>query len=79
MIRGYFYRILMRFAHRYGWHYAPGKPEPYPRKYDCEAGASFHWCHWCGLRGYTFKPTGPLRVKPETKHSGYEIGSGRPH
>ena len=45
MIYGYFYRALMRFAHRFDWHYAPihgpisGGERPYLR-----------WCQWCGLR-----------------------------
>jgi hypothetical protein len=35
------YRVLMKFAHRFKWHY-------------CEIchpdGDTLHWCHWCGLR-----------------------------
>ena len=41
MIRGFFYRQLMRLAHRYHWHYAP---PCYPD------GDTMLWCHWCGLR-----------------------------
>jgi len=57
------YSTIMKLAHRYGWHYAPGFPEPLPQHHSPEAGAKMHWCHWCGLRGFTFNPTGPLRVK----------------
>lgn len=63
-IRRRLYRITMRIAHRYGWHYAPKKPMPMP---DTSApGTSFHWCQWCGLRGTTYDPrldpTAPLRI-----------------
>ncbi len=41
MIRGFFYRLVMRVAHRYNWHYAP---PVYPD------GDTMLWCHWCGMR-----------------------------
>ncbi len=41
MIRGYFYRLIMRIAHRYHWHYAP---PIYPE------GHVQLWCKWCGFR-----------------------------
>jgi len=41
MIRGYFYRLVMRIAHRYNWHYAP---PIYPEN-DIQL-----WCKWCGFR-----------------------------
>ena len=41
MIRGYFYRAIMRIAHRYNWHYAP---PIYPEN-DVQL-----WCKWCGFR-----------------------------
>ena len=41
MIRGYFYRLIMRIAHHYNWHYAP---PIYPD------GDTQLWCKWCGFR-----------------------------
>lgn len=41
MIRGTLYRLLMRIAHRYHWHYAP---PCYPD------GDTQLWCQWCGFR-----------------------------
>ena len=41
MIRGFFYRLLMRIAHHYHWHYAP---PIYP------LGETQLWCKWCGFR-----------------------------
>lgn len=41
MIRGWFYRALMKVAHRYHWHYAP---PIYPE------GDTQLWCKWCGFR-----------------------------
>jgi len=38
---GFFYRLIMRFAHKYHWHYAP---PIYP------AGDTQLWCKWCGFR-----------------------------
>lgn len=35
------YRGVMRFAHRYNWHYAP---PIYPE------GDTHLWCTWCGFR-----------------------------
>jgi len=41
VIRGYFYRVVMRFAHRFHWHHAPPiHPE----------GDTLLWCKWCGFR-----------------------------
>lgn len=40
-IRGLAYRVLMRLAHRFNWHYAP---PVYPD------GDTMLWCKWCGLR-----------------------------
>jgi hypothetical protein len=36
------YRAIMRIAHRYGWHYAPG--------HYIQDGDFMRWCHWCGMR-----------------------------
>lgn len=35
------YRVLMKLAHRYHWHYAP---PIYPE------GDTQLWCKWCGFR-----------------------------
>ena len=40
-MRGFFYRLIMRFAHKYNWHYAP---PIYPD------GDTQLWCKWCGFR-----------------------------
>ena len=40
-IKWYLYRLAMRIAHRFNWHYAPPiHPE----------GDTLIWCKWCGLR-----------------------------
>ena len=37
----WFYRLVMRLAHRFNWHYAPPlHPE----------GGTMLWCQWCGFR-----------------------------
>ena len=41
MIYGFFYRLVMRVAHHYNWHYAP---PVYPD------GDTQLWCQWCGFR-----------------------------
>ena len=41
MIYGFFYRLVMRVAHYYNWHYAP---PVYPD------GNTQLWCQWCGFR-----------------------------
>jgi hypothetical protein len=44
MICGLLYRVTMRLAHRFNWHYAPPvHPE----------GDTVLWCKWCGLRQKT--------------------------
>ena len=40
------YRILMRIAHRFNWHYA--KPNRF-----IEPGSVYLWCKWCGMRDTT--------------------------
>ena len=40
-IRGLLYRMVMRIAHHYNWHYAP---PIYPE------GDTVLWCKWCGFR-----------------------------
>jgi len=41
VIKGYLYRVVMKIAHRFHWHYAP---PIYPD------GDMQLWCKWCGLR-----------------------------
>src|SRR2546422_3997352 len=48
MFYAYFYRLVMKLAHRYNWHYAPSFG-------PLEDGSYQHWCQWCGLR-YTLHP-----------------------
>lgn len=43
-MRYWFYRWIMIFAHRHGWH---KMDECYPN------GDTMLWCHWCGLRVVT--------------------------
>lgn len=42
MIYYFFYRLIMKVAHKFHWHYAP---PIYPN------GDTTLWCKWCGLRG----------------------------
>jgi hypothetical protein len=44
------YRLVMRFAHRFNWHYAP---PIYPE------GDTQLWCKWCGFR-QTIKRAGQV-------------------
>jgi hypothetical protein len=51
------YRVVMKLAHRYHWHYAP--------PHDIEGDTQL-WCQWCGLR-YTSRRRGVLgekRIRP---------------
>jgi len=41
MIKWRLYRLVMKVAHRYNWHYAP---PIYPEN-DVQL-----WCKWCGFR-----------------------------
>ena len=38
---GFLYRAIMKFTHKYNWHYAP---PIYPN------GDTQLWCKWCGFR-----------------------------
>lgn len=40
-IKGRLYRLVMKIAHKYNWHYAP---PIYPD------GDTMLWCRWCGFR-----------------------------
>jgi len=49
---GYFYRLIMRIAHKFNWHYAP---PIYPE------GDTQLWCQWCGFR-QTIKRKGGVKI-----------------
>jgi hypothetical protein len=50
MLYGWFYRSLMKLAHRYDWHHAKVFG-PF------EDGRYQRWCQWCGLReSYSYDP-----------------------
>ena len=51
---GFFYRLLMKVAHRFNWHYAP---PVYPN------GDTQLWCKWCGL-SQTIHKRNPLDKGP---------------
>lgn len=59
----YCYRHVMRFAHRYNWHYAPPQNLIASHTsinidfYGIQSSTTeqYHWCQWCGLRGTTYK------------------------
>ena len=46
---GLAYRVTMRVAHRFHWHYAPPL---YPD------GDTVLWCQWCGFRSVTKRGAG---------------------
>lgn len=48
------YRLVMRVAHRYNWHYAPMIGPILPE------GATQRWCTWCGFRE-TYYPVPGLK------------------
>lgn len=54
MIYGYFYRFVMKLAHRFNWHYM--KPNPH-----LEHGKIHLWCHWCGARSVVIDPKQYIR------------------
>ena len=62
---GWLYRVVMRAAHRYGWHCAPRMLPPTPAVPDIEGlgGTKIrrhqHWCRWCGLHGETLETIWP--------------------
>lgn len=68
MLPGYgiTYRIIMRVAHRYGWHYAP-------RRYSLNGPQRWaHHCQWCGLRGETLNMD---RIRADAEASGDGISN----
>jgi len=48
------YRLVMRIAHRFHWHYMPVSG-------PMEDGTTMLWCHWCGARYVVPKTSSPLR------------------
>ena len=52
------YRLVMRVAHRFNWHYAP-RIGPIGDECDYEL-----WCKWCGMR-YTMPNARKAKVKIE--------------
>ena len=56
---GYFYRTIMRIAHKYNWHYAP---QVYPD------GDTMLWCQWCGFREVIRKRDGSVKHFDFTKN-----------
>ena len=58
MIKGFFYRLIMKAAHRYNWHYAP---PVYPE------GDTQLWCKWCGFRE-------TIKKRPSLRDIGESLG-----
>lgn len=50
-LKGRIYRVIMKIAHRYNWHYAP---PIYPE------GDTLLWCKWCGLRYVEARNSRPI-------------------
>lgn len=55
----FIYRRLMRFAHRFDWHYAPEHGPFDDGKYQ-------RWCQWCGMR-YSYWKTCPACEHPASE------------
>ena len=60
MTKGFFYRLIMRIAHKYNWHYAP---PIYPE------GDTQLWCKWCGFR-QTIRHCKTPAITPPNKQGG---------
>jgi hypothetical protein len=59
-MRYWFYRTLMRLAHRFNWHHM--KP-CYPD------GDTMLWCRWCGIRVVIKQSNKTLELKNENTNS----------
>ena len=71
MLRGFFYRIIMRMSHRFNWHYAP---PIYPD------GDTQLWCKWCGFRQTIARAEKSGVVNNVAQHTQPESGTGSiPH
>ena len=55
-LRGLTYRVAMRIAHRYHWHYTPPIPQ-------IERGKIHLWCKWCGFRASVPDMNDPMNQK----------------
>lgn len=64
MIRGWFYRLTMKIAHRFNWHYAP---PIYPD------GDTMLWCKWCGFRDVVKRRGDRDVLKPKFTVSGERL------
>lgn len=60
-VRGMLYRLTMRVAHRFHWHYAP---PIYPD------GDTVFWCQWCGLRMVMKRAKGDKLTSSPTEAQG---------
>jgi len=68
MLRWRLYRLVMKVAHHFNWHYAPGN-----RNLMDEHGGVPHWCKWCGLRGTTYDlSVSPRRIKTAAESQAQE-------
>ncbi len=63
-LQGLAYRVTMRVAHRYNWHYAP---PIYPE------GDTQLWCQWCGFR-QTIKTRGQTDEPQNFTRTGHLAG-----
>ncbi|CAB4167932.1 hypothetical protein UFOVP868_68 [uncultured Caudovirales phage] len=68
-VRGFCYRALMRFAHRFNWHYAPIIGPMMCDPGDPREGKRQRWCQWCGMRDWVIECTGPLRSQERANRS----------
>lgn len=62
-LKGKFYRVIMKIAHRFNWHYAP------PIYVD---GDTVLWCKWCGFRELI--KVSPKNVKTVSYHASQCLG-----
>lgn len=67
------YRVTMRLAHRFDWHYAPVSGPLMPASPD---GRDYQrWCQWCGFRE-NFNPNPGLASAREAKLKRMGRGEG---
>ena len=63
-VRGTLYRIVMKLAHRFNWHFAP---PIYPD------GDTQLWCKWCGFRQTIIKREVRSELSGSQKDNGASI------
>lgn len=56
-LRGRLYRLVMRIAHRYHWHYAPPLYPQHENGWD-----KMLWCQWCGFQAVIERHVGKAVV-----------------